>query len=88
MKWIRTKGRGAHTAAATLAALEQRGGAALEAVMPAVKRIVKDVRRGGDGALLRAAAKFDGQGGREAANLAALRVAPEEMAAAFRGERP
>ena len=48
MKTIRTKGRGAQQAAEMLAALEQRGGAALDAVLPAVRRIVADVRRRGD----------------------------------------
>ena len=52
MKLIRTKGRGAQAAAETLAALERRGGAALDAVLPAVKRIVADVRKRGDRALL------------------------------------
>jgi len=40
MKLIRTKGRGAQQTQALLAALEQRGGAALDAVLPAVRRIV------------------------------------------------
>ena len=57
MKLIRTKGRGAQAAAETLAALERRGGAALDAVLPAVKRIVADVRKRGDRALLRYAAQ-------------------------------
>ena len=63
MKLIHTKGRGAATATTTLAALERRGGAALDTVMPAVKRIVTDVRRKGDRALLRYAAQFDGLSG-------------------------
>ena len=79
MKLIRTKGRGAQAAAETLAALERRGGAALDAVMPAVKRIVADVRRRGDRALLRYAQEFDGLSGPDA-----LRVTPEEMAAAWK----
>jgi histidinol dehydrogenase len=83
MKLIRTKGRGAQAAAETLAALEQRGGAALDAVLPAVKRIVGDVRRRGDRALLRYAAEFDGLSGPNA-----LRVAPEEMAAAWEALDP
>jgi len=74
MKLIRTTGRDARAAAATQAALERRGGA----VLPAVKRIVNDVRRRGDRALLRYAAEFDGLSGREA-----LRVTREEMAAAW-----
>ena len=46
-------------------AAERRGGAALDAVLPAVKRIVADVRKRGDRALLRYAAKFDGLAGPE-----------------------
>ena len=83
MKVIRTKGRGAQQAAETLAALEQRGGAALDAVLPAVKRIVSDVRKRGDRALLRYAAQFDGL--TDAAN---LRITPDEMAAAWEAITP
>ena len=83
MKLIRTKGRGAQAAAETLAALERRGGAALDAVMPAVKRIVGDVRRRGDHALLRYAQELDGLSGR-----GALRVTPVEMAAAWKALDP
>ena len=64
MKLIRTKGRGAQQAAETLAALERRGGAALDAVAPAVKRIVADVRKRGDRALLGYAAAVRWAGGR------------------------
>ena len=78
MKLIRTTGRGAQAAAEILAALEQRGGAALDSVLPAVKRIVTDVRKRGDRALLRYATEFDGLAGP-----AALRVTPDEMAAAW-----
>jgi histidinol dehydrogenase len=80
MKLIRTSGRGAKAAAETIAALERRGGAALDSVMPAVKRIVEDVCQRGDRALLAYARKFDGLPGLEA-----LRVRPEEMAAAWEG---
>src|ERR1700677_1244568 len=83
MKLIRTTGRNARKAAAVLAALERRGGAALDAVLPAVKRIVTDVRKGGDRALLRYAAKFDGLAGPKT-----LRVTREEMAAAWKGLDP
>jgi histidinol dehydrogenase len=79
MKLIRTKGRGAQAAAQTLVALERRGGAALDAVLPAVKRIVADVRKRGDRALLGYAAEFDGLSGPNA-----LRVAPAEMAEAWK----
>jgi histidinol dehydrogenase len=83
MKLIRTKGRGAQQTAEILAALEDRGGAALDAVLPAVRRIVNDVRKKGDRALLRYAAQFDGLAG-----VAALRVTPVEMAAAWKAIHP
>jgi histidinol dehydrogenase len=78
MKIIRTKGRGAQQTAELLAALEQRGGTALDAILPTVKRIVADVRKRGDRALLRYAAQFDGL-----ANADSLRITPDEMAAAW-----
>ena len=74
MKLIRTHGRGATKAASMLAALENRGSSALDPVLPAVKRIVADVRRKGDRALLRYASQFDGLSDPEA-----LRVTREEM---------
>lgn len=80
MKLIRTQGRGARDAAAVLAQLEKRGGAALDSVLPAVQRIVVDVRRGGDGAMFKYAAKFDGL-----ADRARFRVTQEEMAEAWAG---
>jgi histidinol dehydrogenase len=83
MKQIRTKGRGAQQTAEVLSALEQRGGAALDSVLPIVRRIVADVRKRGDRALLRYAAEFDGLAGE-----AALRVMPEEMAAAWESIDP
>ena len=83
MKLIRTKGRGARKAAEVLAALEQRGGAALDAVLPAVKRFVADVRKQGDLALLRHAARFDGLKG-----AASLLVTQDEMAAAWEAIDP
>jgi histidinol dehydrogenase len=83
MKLIRTKGRGALQTANLLAALEVRGGAALDAVLPVVKRIVSDVRKQGDRALLRYAAQFDGL-----ASATSLRVTPSEMAAAWKAIDP
>jgi histidinol dehydrogenase len=83
MKLIRTRGRNAREAAETLAALEQRGGTALDAVLPAVERIVADVRKRGDRALLRYAVKFDGLAGPNA-----MRVTKEEMAAAWKALDP
>jgi histidinol dehydrogenase len=83
MKLIRTKGRGAQQTAELLAALEDRGGAALDAVLPVVKRIVADVRKRGDRALLRYASQFDGLAG-----AFALRVTPDEMAIAWEAISP
>ena len=83
MKLIRTTGRNARETAKTLASLEQRSGAALDSVLPVVKRIVADVRRSGDRALLRYAAKFDGLAGPHA-----MRVTRKEMAAAWKGIGP
>lgn len=83
MKIIRTSGRGARQVEVAVAALEQRGGTSLESVMPAVRRIVNDVRRRGDSALLRYAMRLDGL---PAAS--ALRVSTEEMAAAWDATDP
>ncbi len=78
MKTIRTNGRDARQTAEMIGALERRGGAALDAVLPAVMRIVADVRKQGDRALLRYAAKFDGL-----ASAGRLRVTQDETAAAW-----
>jgi len=78
MKIIRTKGRTAQQSAQIIAALERRGGSALDSVLTTVKRIVADVRKRGDRALLRYAAQFDGL-----SDSATLRITPEEMAAAW-----
>ena len=83
MKMIRTRGRGAQQAVELLASLEQRGGAALDTVLPTVKRIVIDVRRRGDRALLRYATQFDGLAGIEA-----MRVTTDEMAASWNAISP
>jgi histidinol dehydrogenase len=61
-----------------LAALERRGGAALDSVVPVVTRIVADVRRKGDRALLGYAAKFDRLTGSDA-----VRVTAKETSAAW-----
>jgi histidinol dehydrogenase len=78
MKLIRTTGRGALQAAKKLADLENRGSSALDNVLPAVRRIVANVRRDGDRALLRYASQFDGLN-----SAAAIRVSQEEMASAW-----
>ena len=78
MKIIRTKGRTAQQSAQIIAALERRGGSALDSVLTTVKRIVADVRKRGDRALLRYAAQFDGL-----IDPATLRITQQEMAAAW-----
>ena len=83
MKIIRTKGRGAARTAEILAALERRGGAALDAVLPTVKRIVANVRKHGDRALLRYAVQFDAL-----SDAATLRITQDEMAAAWNAIDP
>ncbi|HWG20435.1 MAG TPA: histidinol dehydrogenase [Terracidiphilus sp.] len=83
MKLIQTKGRGAQRAAERIAQLERRGGAALDSVLPDVRRIVTNVRRHGDPALLRYAAQYDGLPGANA-----LRVNRETMAEAWGAADP
>ena len=83
MRLIRTKGRGARQAAETLDQLAQRGSAALDSVLPAVRRIVAGVRQQGDRALLRYAARFDGLVG-----VANLRVSQDEIAVAWEAIGP
>ncbi len=78
MKIIRTNGKSERQAAKLLASLQHRGRAALDTVLPAVRRIVSDVRKQGDRALMRYAAQFDGL-----TEPATLRFTPEEMAAAW-----
>ena len=79
MKLIRTQGR----TAATLAALERRRSASFDSVLPAVRRIVTDVRKRGDRALLRYATQFDDLTGPDA-----VRVTREQMAAAWKALDP
>ena len=83
MRTIRTKGRSAQQAAQIIAALERRGGSALDSVLTTVKRIVADVRKRGDRALLRYAAQFDGLAGIET-----MRVTTEEMTSAWNSIDP
>jgi histidinol dehydrogenase len=83
MKLTRTTGRGARTAEETLSALESRGDAALDSVLSSVERIVSDVRKRGDRALLRYAAKFD-----RLDDSVKLLVTAEEMASAWKAIDP
>ena len=62
MKIVKIFGRSAETAASLIESLEQRGAVSTARVEPVVRRILADVRKGGDAALARYAAKFDGLG--------------------------
>jgi histidinol dehydrogenase len=78
MRLLRTKGRSAKQTEARLAALGQRSGAALDTVLPAVRKILRDIRKTGDRALIRYAQKFD-----SLTPASRLRVTSEETAAAW-----
>ena len=78
MRLLQTQGRGAKQTEAKLAALERRGGSALDTVLPTVRKILRDVRDRGDSALLKYASKFDGLAAKTS-----IRVTPEETAAAW-----
>jgi histidinol dehydrogenase len=60
MKVVKTTGRGNKRAQKMLSELEQRSARNTARTMPVVQRIVADVRKGGDKALRRYAAKLDG----------------------------
>ncbi len=83
MKLVRTFGRGKASAAALIEALERRGSVSTAKVEPVVRRILADVRKGGDVALRRYAAKFD-----ELKPGAALLVSRDEMKAAWEATAP
>jgi histidinol dehydrogenase len=59
MRLLKTFGRGAKTAIAVIETLEQRGAVSTARVEPVVRQILADVRKDGDAALLKYAAKFD-----------------------------
>src|SRR5260370_33037913 len=83
MKLVKTYGRGAKAAAALIETLEQRGAVNTAKVEPVVRRILADVHKGGDAALLRYAAKFDGLD-----KGSSLLVSREEMQAAWEATAP
>jgi histidinol dehydrogenase len=83
MKVVRTFGRGAKAAKALIETLEQRGAVSTARVEPVVRRILADVRKGGDAAVRRYAAKFDGL-----TKGTALLVSPDEMRAAWDATAP
>jgi histidinol dehydrogenase len=83
MRLVKTFGRGAKAAAALIEALERRGAVSTARVEPVVRRILADVRKGGDRAVAKYAAKFDGL-----ARGQALLVSREEMRAAWEATAP
>lgn len=83
MRLVRTFGRGAKAAAALIEALERRGAVSTAKVEPVVRRILADVRKGGDRAVMKYAAEFDGL-----AKGQALLASREEMRAAWEATAP
>jgi histidinol dehydrogenase len=83
MRVVKTFGRGAKSAAALIEKLEQRGATNTARVEPVVRRILADVRKGGDAALLGYAARFDGL-----RKTSSLLVSREEMKAAWEVTSP
>jgi histidinol dehydrogenase len=83
MKLVKTFGRGAKAAAALIETLEQRGAVNTARVEPVVRRILAEVRKNGDRALLKYAAEFDGLGTGQT-----LLVSRDEMKAAWEETAP
>ncbi len=83
MKLVKTFGRSKATAEALIETLVQRGAVNTARVEPVVRRILADVRKSGDAALLRYAAKLDDlTKGQE------VLVSREEMKAAWEATAP
>src|ERR1700721_4703941 len=83
MKLVRTFGRGKIAADELIETLERRGAVNTARVEPVVRRILAEVRKSGDRALLKYAAEFDGLAkGHE------LLVSREDMKAAWEGTAP
>jgi histidinol dehydrogenase len=78
MKLVKTFGRGKAAADALIETLERRGAVSTARVEPVVRRILAEVRKSGDRALLKYAAEFDGL-----ARGQALRVSLDEMRKAW-----
>jgi histidinol dehydrogenase len=83
LELLTTSGSGAKKVERLLQSLEQRGTANLDRVQRQVRRIVDDVRQGGDRALLAARAHFDGVPRKEP-----LRIAPGELHRAWQETSP
>ena len=84
MELVKTIGRGARDAEALLRTLERRGAVKTAEVEPAVRKIMADVRKGGDRALARLAAKFDSFDSKTHT----IRVSREEVHAAWDATPP
>jgi len=78
MRLVKTQGRGGKETLRILSELELRGARNTARAMPVVQRIVADVRKGGDQALRRYAAKLDGLAPRQA-----LEISRAEMEQAW-----
>ncbi|WP_035349528.1 histidinol dehydrogenase [Edaphobacter aggregans] len=83
MKLVKTYGRTAKAAAALIRSIEQRGAVSTAKVEPVVRKILADIRKGGDAALRRYAAKFDGL-----QKTQTLLVSREEMETAWHATSP
>jgi histidinol dehydrogenase len=83
MKLVKTFGRGKATADALIKMLERRGAVSTARVEPVVRRILAEVRKRGDRALLQYAAKLDGL-----TKGHALLVSRDEMKAAWEETTP
>jgi histidinol dehydrogenase len=83
LELLTTSGGGGRKIERLLLTLEQRGTASLDRVERQVRRIVDDVRRGGDRALLAARAHFDGVPRKQP-----LRIAPGELHRAWEETSP
>jgi histidinol dehydrogenase len=83
MRLVKTFGRSRSAAEARIQALEQRGAVSTAKVEPVVRRILADVHKRGDAALMRYATKLDGL-----AEDAALRVSLGAMQAAWEATSP
>jgi len=83
MRLFRIDGIGGKRGLDQLTTLQLRGGAALDAVLPAVRKIVRDVREKGDASLLHYASKFGELMPGSPASPAAIFVYPEETERAW-----
>jgi histidinol dehydrogenase len=83
MKLLKTFGRGRAAAELLIKTLERRGAVNTARVEPVVRRILADVRKSGDRALLKYAAEFDGLSKGQA-----LLVSRDEMKAAWEQTAP